>query len=247
MTDGSANPWRAILHQRMRGQPTPMLVMPDAIWSAASLWAGTRAWVAAFRTSGLVAGDRLIIALPEGPAFVQVLLACLWDDITMVVTNPGGDLDSPVRALGALGIVATVAATVPDGCGHFVPDAASQPPHHVVPLRTARDPAVPVAALGNGRDVTGVGATWMEWSAQALFGGVNAHPARASLAGARVLSVLSWTQPSGMIAGLLLPLLEADEIVRDLSAGRDPGSIAAATREHGITHLDADLDRLRVR
>ena len=49
-----------------------------------------------------------------------------------------------------------------------------------------------------------------------------------------------WWQERGLIHGLLLPLLDADEIVIAAGDGRDHEAIAVAMREHLITHVDGD-------
>ena len=232
-----------MLDARLRGQPTPILVMPDALWSAASLWAGTRAWTNAFRAAGMAGGHGLLCALPAGPAFVQVLLACLWEEITFVSLPMNADIDTEVSALDARAVVVTAPVVQLGTAGVFVPDAASQPPSELPVLRgVGRGEAPHVALRLPDRDADGV-ATWRDWSGDELFTWLQRHRDLFPEVGGRVLSVLPWHEPDGLLLGLLGALLHADEIVRERSGGTDADAIDRAMREHGTMHLDSDMAR----
>ena len=240
MSDGLQNPWRETLRSRMRGQPVPMLVLPDSLWSAASLWAGTRAWVAAFRATGLVAGDRLVCALPEGAAFVQVLLACLWEEIVFSPVSLPCDVHAMLRALDARAAVAGPHTGSLPLASVFIPDDAAQPPDERPALRTVTSPPTVGVALLLAASDPDQRSQWVEVSSGQLTSAMNARRTAISLVGARVLSVQPWWQERGLIHGLLLPLLDADEIVILTGGGRDLEAIAVAMREHLITHVDGD-------
>ena len=240
MSDGLQNPWRETLRDRMRGQPVPMLVLPDSLWSAASLWAGTRAWLSAFRGAGLVAGDRLVCALPEGAAFVQVMLACLWDEIVFAPVSLPCDVHAMMCALDARAAVAVSHGGSLPMAGVFIPDSSAQPPGERPASRVATaPPRVGVALLLAVTD-SDQRSRWVEVSNGQLTSAMNARRTAISLVGARVLSVQPWWQERGLIHGLLLPLLDADEIVIAAGGGRDLEAITVAIREHLITHVDGD-------
>ena len=237
LPDESENPWRTLLRSRLRGCPTPLLVMPDALWSAASLWAGSRAWIQALRSAGVVAGDRLVCALPEGPAFVQVLVACLWDEITCVPISAHDDVGRMVVAHDARAVVVMHRAGLEGLDGVFVPDAASQPPDALPALRgealhASREVALCFAAGG-----ADAGPAVSRWTNHELLDTLQRQPATLTTADARVLSLAGWHAPFGLIVGLLSPLLHADEIVRDASGGQDPDVIARTALEHDVSHL----------
>jgi hypothetical protein len=214
-----------------------MLVMPDALWSAASLWVGTRAWTQALRTAGLAAGDALVCALPEGPAFVQVLLACLWEEITFTPLDPSGDVRTARREIGARAVVVTDHRGLGDMAGVFVPDAASQPPD-VAPCLTddiatgSRAAALCFAAT----DASGASG-WTPYSTADVHAMLARHDVVSGAADARVLSVHPWHEPFGLVAGLLSALLHADEIVRESSSGVDLDLVEQTARELDVTHV----------
>ena len=235
MPDESENPWRSQLYSRLRGRPTPLLVMPDALWSAASLWAGSRAWTQAFRSAGVVAGDRLVCALPEGPAFVQVLVACLWDGITCVPIDAHDDVGRMVVAHAARAVVVMHRAGLEGIGGVFVPDAASQPPDALPALRDEALRALRGVALCFGTGGADAGPAVSHWTSHELLDTLQRVPA--THAASRVLSLAGWHAPFGLIVGLLAPLLHADEIVRDASGGQDPDVIARTALVHDVSHL----------
>ena len=75
--------WRRLLFERFRDRPLPLLVSEYGTIPAASMWTGSRIWIGAFRELGLQAGDRVIVALPPSPAFLQVLIAGIWQELTL--------------------------------------------------------------------------------------------------------------------------------------------------------------------
>ena len=240
MSDGLQSPWRQTLRERMRGQPVPMLVLPDSLWSAASLWAGTRAWLSAFRGAGLGAGDRLVCALPQGAAFVQVLLACLWEEIVFAPVSLPCDVHAMMCALDARAAVASSHTGSLPLASVFIPDEAAQPPDERPALRIVTVPPTAGVALLLAVCDSDQRSRWVEVSNGQLTSAMNARRAVTSLVGARVLSVQPWWQERGLIHGLLLPLLDADEIVIAAGDGLDIEAIAVAMREHLITHVDGD-------
>ncbi|HKL87769.1 MAG TPA: hypothetical protein VJ884_02115, partial [Salinibacter sp.] len=82
-TRPETNPWHDLLYDRLRDEALPALIADDTITPGASLWTGSRLWTESFRAVGLERGDRLVIALPPGTAFVQVLVAALWEGCTV--------------------------------------------------------------------------------------------------------------------------------------------------------------------
>jgi len=235
MRHTSDNLWRDVLHARFRGQPTPLLVMPDALWTAASLWAGTRAWTKAFREVGFVAGDVIGCDLPAGPAFVQVLLACLWEGITFAPQCVGGEAPTDRRH--------TISAHVADaesdyvtqgGLPLLVPDAAGQPPARL-PALMQRPSATPGIALLAADDDAGAA---IAFSAASLLEAARVAELERRLDGACVLSVLPWHRSGVLISDVLAPLLHADDLV--VAGDTTLETALRLSREHPVTHLSLD-------
>ncbi len=237
MRHTSDNLWRDVLHARFRGQPTPLLVMPDALWTAASLWAGTRAWTKAFRQVGLVAGDVIGCDLPAGPAFVQVLLASLWEGITFAPECMAGDAPTAGRHT----ISARVGSAASDqasrsGLPFLVPDGASQPPARL-PALMPRLTATPGIALLTANHGAGSAAAL---DAASLLDAARTGAAERLLEGACVLSVLPWTRSRVLISDVLAPLLYADDLV--VAGDSTLETALRLCREHPVTHLTLDTE-----
>jgi acyl-CoA synthetase (AMP-forming)/AMP-acid ligase II len=217
-----------------------MLVLPDALWTAASLWAGTRAWTKMFRDVGLTGGDCVVCAVPGGAAFAQVLLACLWDDITFVPVHPRAPIAALQAMLGARAIVACADVERRDTAGVFVPDAASQPPA-VAPRLIAREdarqrvPAVVFAPADAQSSEDGE-----SYPSAALLQLVQAHAVRRALTGACVMSVQPWHTAFELLRGVLPALLSADEIVLAPADAVNEDGVLHLAAEHPVTHITLD-------
>jgi len=235
MLHTSDNPWRDALHARFRGQPTPLLVMPDALWTAASLWAGTRAWTKAFRSMALASGDVVSCALPAGPAFVQVLLACLWDGVTFAPCSVSSDASMSGNAsFGTRLLIGPAADSCIAGVSVLVPDAACQPPA-LLPELAGCQRAEPGIALQCAEG--GAGGT-VGWSAVSLLAAARSVAAQHRMDGGCVLSVMPWQRSAEVIGDVLGPLLHADELLVG-----DDMSLQTTLRlvhEHPVTHIGLD-------
>ena len=64
------------LRNSLRLQPVP-LVVAESIWPAAALWAGGITVEKALRRARILPGDRIVARLPNGAAFIQLMLGCL--------------------------------------------------------------------------------------------------------------------------------------------------------------------------
>ena len=234
--------WRSRLHARLRGQTHPLLVFEDTIVPGASLWAGARVWVAAFRERGLRPGDRVVLALPESPAFLFVLLAALWTELTLILPPPAFSLDETVETLDAAAFVATDGASAiwtTDTSGLPVDTGNPLHPVHFSPTPEARFLLATSGTLGAPR--------WIALSDANLFAVIDSHAPLLGLENARVLSVLPWRHAFGLVLDLLPALLGGAEIVRAGCGGRDTDQLRMLMLRHEISHLNAVplvIDRL---
>ena len=236
MTVTGENPWHSLLHDRLRGNAHPMFVMPDTLWSAASLWAGSRAWTRALRDAGVLSGDRVVCALPAGPAFVQVLVACLWEGITFVPVPTAVALSDVIEQVRPV-LCVTMTTAAHARCACWVPDAACQPPvaHDRVTRgaeRVADAPSVVFRSHHPDGDVR-----WIPLSAESVLALLESHRPQLDLQGAVVLSVVPWHRPFGLILGLLASLLDANEVVVAPSSPEDVEVLCAMVREHPVTRV----------
>ena len=237
-TAHATSAWRERLHARLAGQPVPLLILPDQIWTAASLWSGSQQWVRAFRAAGLQPGDRVVCALPAGAAFVQLLIASLWDGLSLAVV-PTRDADS---LLGQAGLSTLDARLLirdeADGAHTCAPGSAGWPEAALPPLRVTRAAPTPDVRLLLRTTGTAGDARWVALSDANLLSVIDSHAPRLALAQACVVSVLPWHHAFGLVLGLLTALLHADEIVRDPTGGRDVAALLDLVASHPVTHMD---------
>jgi len=231
--------WRERLYARLAEQPVPLLVLPDALWTAASLWAGARQWTRALRAAGLARGDRVVCALPAGAAFVQLLVAALWDGYTLAVTSPrdlrGAQGPTLLAALDARLLVSDDGHTIAHGAR---PGSAGWPDTPLPPLRPPLGDTTSDACLLLRTSGTGGAPHWVALSDTNVFSVLDSHATLRAQRGACVLSVVPWHHAFGLVLGLLSALLDADDIVRDGTDGRNLPALLDLADAHPITHVD---------
>ncbi len=237
------NGWRDRLYARFAGQATPLLVLPDHIWTAASLWAGSRQWVRALREAGIRRGDRVVCALPPGAAFVQLLIASLWDGVTLAPVAPrdveGDRLEALLAMLDARLIVRdSFAAGVAPASYCFEPGDAGWPDRSLPSLRIADGAVTPDVCVLLRTSGTRGEPTWVALSDASVLAVLDSHAPFVAPTGGCMLSVLPWHQASGLVTGLLMALLHAHEIVRDPDGGQDIPSLLDLADAHPITHVE---------
>lgn len=230
----NANPWHDLLYERLRDEALPALISNDTITPAASLWTGSRLWIDAFRTAGLKSGDRLLISLPPSTAFVQVLVAALWQGCTVALAPANADVESLLDTLDAR--AAVTHRSIPHAWRAEEYAGPSSPPETLRPLDTNRTPDVRFLLRTSG--TTGH-ARWIALSDRNVLSVLASHLPHFSLHDARVLSVLPWTHAFGLILDFFPALLAGAEIIRDPKGGRDPECLLRLRDAWGATHLSA--------
>ncbi|MFB6273115.1 MAG: AMP-binding protein [Salinibacter sp.] len=228
------NPWHPLLYDGLRDEGLPAVIENDAITPAGSLWTGARLWTGAFRDASLRPGDRLVMAFPPSTVFVQVLVAALWEGVTVALTRPDDDVEKLCDALDARGAVA------PNPGSHtWTPNGYAGPstaPDALRPADTERTPAVRFLLRTSGTTQL---ARWIALSDRNVLSVVASHLPHLTLHRARVLSVLPWSHAFGLVLDLLPALLAGAELIRDPEGGRDPSSLIQLGDEWGATHLSA--------
>ncbi len=170
---------------------------------------------------------------------MQLLVASLWDDVTLAVAAPRDATAAHADALLAeLDARLLVCEDAQASAFAFVPSAAGWPEEAFPELRQMHAPPEPDARLLLRTSGTGGAQRWIALSDANLFAVLDSHLPLLDLAGASVLSVLPWHHAFGLVLGLLASLLAADEIVRDGADGRDLTALLTLARSHPITHVD---------
>ena len=232
-TAPSPNPWADLLYDRLCDEPLPALIADDTITPAASLWTGSRLWVDAFRAHDLQPGDRLVLSLPPSTAFVQVLVAALWEQLTVVFAPPDTDADALLSPLDA-----RAAVTVDGGAHAWASDEFAGPCTTPDTLRSPRQAPTPDVRFLLRTSGTHHG-RWVALSDRNVLSVLASHLPHFALRNARMLSVLPWTHAFGLVLDLLPALLADAELIRDPDGGRNPDGLVSLRDAWGTTHLSA--------
>ncbi len=194
----------------------------DARVDGAAFRAGATTWRATLGRAGVARGDRVVCALPSGPAFVAVLLAALADDWTLVPVAPTEDVDRAAEAVDARVIITATGVRVRNAVLAPTPDVRFL-------LATSGTTGAPRRLALSDANVAAV---------------LDTHIGPLGLDDAVLLSVLPWHHAFGLVLELLPALVVGAELVRDSSGGRNVASMlatadASAARGRAITHLHA--------
>ena len=193
---------------------------------------GARAWARAWRAAGISRGDRVVVALPNGAALAQLVIASLMDGVTLVPV-PAGEACAPLlEQLDARIAVATSA----DVADVVRPSASGGPP--AAPLRP-RPRSAPTDGIAFLLRTSGTGGAprWIGLSGAGVHAVLASHMPRLAVDGGSVLSVLPWHHAFGLVLDLLPALLRADRIVASSARVRSAAEIVHAAEAHAVTHL----------
>ena len=230
----ASNPWHDLLYDRLHDEALPALIADGTITPAASLWTGSRLWVKAFRASALRAGDRLLLTLPPSTAFLQVLVAAMWEGYTVALAPSGEDAAALLETLDARAAVTT------DAAPHaWVSDEYAGPRSTPEALRSPNADRTPDVRFLLRTSGTTAHARWVALSDRNVLSVLASHLPHFSLQNARVLSVLPWTHAFGLVLDVFPALFSGAELIRDPEGGRDPGQLVQLRDAWGATHLSA--------
>jgi len=225
--------WRDRLHRCLASNATPVVQFPDAIRSAASLWAGMRTWIHSLRSAGVVTGDVVVCALPSGDGLLQLLLACLWEGLSVEIHSPAGDIGALYARVeqvdGAVLVVTSLPETAPlwvhaPATGGW-PSEARGLTSRCYPARHANRLEQPVMRLRHEHGLTHA----------ELLHAVTEQGRNALLHGRCVLSLVDWHAASGLVGGVLVPLLYADELY--VLSANDLSAIERVLRHEPVSHV----------
>ena len=226
--------WRQLLFERFRDRPLPLLVSDYGTIPAASMWTGSRIWLGAFREIGLVAGDRLVLALPPSPAFLQVLIAGIWHELTLVFVPDTAMVETVMQQVDARCSVA-----LSPGHNVLVPNGVEGPGYPSPQLRSTVAPCTPEVRFMLQTSGTTGEPQWVALSDRNILSVLFHHINALEIQEARFLSVLPWNHAFGLVLDLLVAVFTGAEIIRDPQGGRDPDSIISLAKTWEINHLSA--------
>jgi acyl-CoA synthetase (AMP-forming)/AMP-acid ligase II len=228
--------WRSLLYDRLRGNARPVFRFDRTTIPAASIWTGARQWVASFREHDLDPGDRLVIDLEAGPAYVQVLVAGIWEQLTVVPVPPSEDATQVVTSLDARGRVTGQESTTREYDWVASPLAGpDREPAELRETRFTRTPSTRFAVRSSGS--TGE-PDWYGLSDGNVLSVLDSHAD--ALADTEVsLSYLPWHHCFGLVLGLLYYIHQSMEVIRDPSGGQSVEQLSRLARNHSIDHFNS--------
>lgn len=215
---------------QLREAPEPLFVFEDCTIPGASVWTGSRHWVEAFRQRNLEAGERLVVDLPPGPTFLQVLVAGFWEGLSLVIAPESGfDL---LGKLDARGVVST--DSHPSG---WLAKGVSGPGREPDSLRPAEHEPTPEARLFLRSSGSRGDPEWYGLSERNLRSVVESHHEVLEQADT-VLSHLPWHHCFGLVLELLLAIRRSQTLVRDPSGGRDLDKLEDLRQSYEARHFN---------
>ncbi len=202
------NPWRSLFRSALYEQATPIFTHDQTTIPAASVWTGSRLWTSAFRAAGLATGDAVAIDLAPGPIFVQVLVACFWEGLTVALLgreNREIPLPEQVRVRITDRSAVTENAPVTEGADQ----SALCPVWHAVsiggPTTLCSLPEREEVASSD-RLLVIEQSSWLGVSdlalLDALFDEVRVNQSHGQV----IISLIDWTSKDALIRGVLAPI-----------------------------------------
>lgn len=227
--------WQERLYSQLFQQPYPLFVFDDGVVPAASMWFLMREWVNIFREAKLSAGSRIVIDLPPTRAFVAVLLAGMWERMSIALCSPSFDSAEVASYLDASAII------------------TQKNDETVLQTRTSSLAPIPDIRLLLASSGTTGQPRWFALSDKNIFSVIDSHLPHLGLMSpktdtsqdstmvsdypaARILSVLPLYHAFGLIIDFLPAVFAGAEIVRDAQNGRNLDTILKLSEAHGITH-----------
>lgn len=211
---------------------TAELVADGVRMSSTALHHGANDWSRALRRAGIGRGDRVVCALPNGPAFVQLLVAALADGVTLAPVPPTEDVVPLLEALDA-SIAIAPRATHPQVA---VPSHTGGPPSGTLTPRRTTERTDNVAFLLRSSGTTGT-PRWIAVPERGVLSVLESHLPRLAIDGGSALCILPWHHAFGLVLGLLPALLRARRIVTAAEPPRDAAAIVALAAAQAVSHL----------
>lgn len=210
---------KALLVENLREAAYPVFCFEQRVIPAASIWTASRVWVNYFRQLGIKKGDRVVVKLPDSPAFLAVIIASIWEEILLVILPP----DQPLSNQELAYFDATIAISNKAFCDYqIICKDLIQPDSLKVHLRKTTYPAIDEGlfilrssgSVSNGR--------WNVLSFSSVFSVLESHLPKLALKNEEIiLSILPWHHSFGLILDLLPTLLRKVEVHRKPSLAKN--------------------------
>lgn len=209
---------KSSLIENLREKAYPVFSFEDRVIPAASIWTTSRAWVHTFRSLNLSKGDRIVIKIPESPAFLGILIASIWEEFCLCILPPSEQVDDAVNFFDAvLSISNESSASYNLSTEDLLnPDQTTVEPRNVHDRSTGGEIFIlrSSGTSSNGR--------WSVLPRQGVTHVLKSHiDVLEFLPEEITLSVLPWHHCFGLVLDLLPSLLHQVEVHRRTDGGRN--------------------------
>lgn len=227
--------WRSTLYDNLRDSANPLFLFRETTIPAASIWTGSRHWVRTFREHNLGEGDRIVIDLPPGPEFIQVIVAVFWEKLSAILIPP----DEPPRSADHFDAVARIVRE--DGikaCSDWVCESIDGPEITPDELNHQSQPKTPQVRFWLRTSGSTGKPNWIGLSDTNLGSVVKSHNPRLNHSN-KLLSYLPWNHCFGFVFDLLHVLTTEKTLVRDYKGGSSIKQLIDLMMKHEADHLNS--------
>jgi acyl-CoA synthetase (AMP-forming)/AMP-acid ligase II len=211
---------------------TAELITASTRMSATALHHGANDWSRALRRVGIMRGDRVLCALPNGDAFVQLLIASLADGVTLVPVPVGDDVERMLDIVDARVAIALDSTSAQVA----VPSRTGGPPSAPLVPRRSSQRTDTIAFLLRSSGTTAE-PRWVAIAERGVLAVLQSHLPLMAIDGASTLCVLPWHHAFGLILGLIPALLRARRVVTSAADPRNTNALIDVLRQHAVTHM----------
>lgn len=226
--------WKTVVY-RFKEEGFPALISSQYVIPASALWTYIRTWVNYFRSNKINKGDKVIIQLPKGPAFLIVLMACFWEEICVIIADNQINLKETAIQFGAHAIISQSPENSTITSNEFYMPEKGQANGlnpFAMPINNIRFFIRTSGTMGNPE--------WIGISNINLASVLYSHIKKLNYKPeARVLSLLPWNHIFGLVLELLISVFLGMEIIIDPDAPKVPDTTANLLEIFEINYISA--------
>ncbi len=223
--------FKELLLENLKDKPEPLFIFDEVITPAASIWVGVREWVNFFRINQISKGDRVILSLDESNAFIHILMACLWEGITIVLLRKGFFESSHLSYFDAKLVIMEE-----KNYYSYNPNEMGLPSNYRADIRYSKKNYSEIALILKSSGSTGK-AKFICLSEKNILSVLTSHKIIFSNNPILALSSLPWTHSFGLILDLLLLTFNGNLIFRDKFSGKNLDHILTNFEKYNINHF----------
>lgn len=223
--------FKELLLNKLKEKPEPLFLFEEVITPAASIWVGVREWVHFFREKEISNGDRIILSLAESKAFIQILFACFWEGITVVLLNKDFFENSHLDFFDAK--LVCIDKKINYSCN---PTEMGLPPKDFFEIRNSEKKYPEISIILKSSGSTGK-PKFISLSEKNILSVLESHKIIFPDEDILAFSSLPWTHSFGLVLDLLILTFNANLIFRDPFSGKNLSYLLDNFEKYNINHF----------